>query len=252
MKNLLLRLIGWKALLLHGDPCTYDRWNWLKHYLLPGPLRTLDAGCGNGAFTIYASKIGNESTGISFKREEGKHAVLRARILGIKNIQFIHNDLRKINEIADKLGKFDQIICLETIEHIQNDRKLIADLSGLLKPLGRLLLTTPYKHNKGLRGLKLSENEDGGHVRWGYTHAEIKKIFNEYQLDIQEEGYISGFISQQITNIMFLLYDIIGKNASWLVTFPLRVFQILDLRITRFIKYPYFCIGVVAVKRGNN
>jgi hypothetical protein len=51
MKDTLVKLIGWKALMLQGDPTVVDRWRWLKQHVRPGPLRTLDAGCGTGAFT---------------------------------------------------------------------------------------------------------------------------------------------------------------------------------------------------------
>lgn len=249
MENALIRLIGWKAAILHGDPSVYDRWKWLRRCLSPGPLRTFDAGCGNGAFTMYASKIGNKAVGMSFDEGKNQKARFRARILGIDNIQFIRGDLRKLDKMGGELGKFDQIICFETLEHILDDKKLIADLSGLLKPRGRLFLTVPYKHNKGLVGLGLSKDEDGGHIRRGYTHSEIKDIFNKCGLGIQAQEYISGFVSQQLTNLMFLLNKIIGKVASWIVIFPLRALQLLDLPLTRLIAYPYLCIGVVGIKR---
>ncbi|MGH7934815.1 MAG: hypothetical protein ACREQN_16860, partial [Candidatus Binataceae bacterium] len=65
-ENALVRLLGWRATVLHGDPMTLDRWRWLKRHLRAGRLRTLDAGCGSGAFTMYAAKIGNEAVGITF------------------------------------------------------------------------------------------------------------------------------------------------------------------------------------------
>ena len=98
MNNLLVRLIGWKATVLHGDPSTYDRWKWLKTHLSPGPFRTLEAGCGSGAFTMYAAKIGNEATGISNDRRSNEVARVRANMLGISNINFIEIDLRNLAE----------------------------------------------------------------------------------------------------------------------------------------------------------
>lgn len=248
MRNALIRLIGWKATILHADPLMYDRWKWLKRHLQPGPLRIFDAGCGNGAFTMYAAKIGNRSVGMSFDKKRNRISRFRADILGIDNIEFIDGDLKKLDKISEQLGKFDQIICFETIEHIMDDKKFIEDLSNLLKPSGRLLLTAPYKYCKGLFGLKVSKCEDGGHVRKGYTHSQIREIFNRYGLDVQLQDYISGFISQQLTSLMYLLDKIIGKIASWVIIFPLRGFQILDIPFTRIINYPYFSIGVIGIK----
>lgn len=248
MNNMLVRLIGWKATILHGDPTVFDRWKWLKRHLLSGSLRTLDAGCGSGAFTMYAAKIGNEAVGISFEARNIQVALVRASILRIYNVKFIQADLRDLDKFIEQLGKFDQIICLETIEHIQNDKKLIADISCLLKPGGRLLLTTPFKNYKPLLGDRLSEYEDGGHLRWGYTYEEVERLFDEYGLDVLDKKYISGFVSQQLTNFMRILSKA-NIIIAWAVTFPFRIFQIFDLPLTRLIAYPYLTIGVVGVKR---
>ena len=248
MRNILVKLIGWEATILHADPCAYDRWRWLKRHLLPGTLRTLDAGCGNGALTMYASKIGNESVGASFDKEKNQMAGFRANILGIKNIKFIDGDLKDLDKIQERLGRFDQIICFETIEHIADDRKLIKDLSDMLKPSGRLILTTPYRHSRELRWLQPSELENGGHIRRGYTHPEIRRLFKENGLEVQAEDYISGFISQQLTRLMFFLNDTIGKTASWVIIFPLRLLQVLDLPFTRLLGYPRLSVGVMGVK----
>ena len=246
MNNVLVKTIGWIATVLHGDPTVFDRWRWIRRHLLPGPLRTLDAGSGSGAFTMYASRIGNESVGLSFDEKKNHIARKRAKILGITNIEFIQVDLRELDVL--RLGKFDQIICSETIEHIINDKKLVADLSKCLKPAGRLLLTTPYKHYRRLLGDRLSNSEDGAHVRWGYTHQEIRQLFLDSGLHVQEEAFISGIVSCQLTNLMRLLARVNGRFA-WLVTFPLRIFRFLDSPLTQLINYPHLSIGVVGIKQ---
>src|SRR5258708_26762975 len=172
MSDVLVRALGWKALVLHGDPLVYDRWKWLKQHLRPGPLSTLDAGCGNGCFTIYAAHRGNDATGISFDKTQNDAAESRARVLGITNAHFISMDLRELSKFKGDLGTFDQIICTEVIEHLLDDAGLVRNLADMLKPGGRLLLTTPFKDHRGLIKEKLSESDDGGHVRCGYTHAD--------------------------------------------------------------------------------
>ena len=123
MNNSLIRLIGWPATVLHGDPAVFDRWMWLKRHLQPGELRTLDAGSGSGAFTMYAARLGNEAVGISFDKRNNRVARERAELLGLPNVRFIDADLRELANQASELGEFDQIICLETIEHIKDDEE---------------------------------------------------------------------------------------------------------------------------------
>ncbi|MGO9059417.1 MAG: class I SAM-dependent methyltransferase [Candidatus Binataceae bacterium] len=242
-----VKLIGWKGTILHCDPSVYDRWRWLKCHLQPGPLRTLDAGCGSGAFTMYAAKIGNQSLGLSFDERNNGRAAARASILGLKNVAFRTIDLRRLDEFRDDLGQFDQIICCEVIEHILNDRKFLADLSELLKPGGRLLLTTPNKHLRPLPGDSLSKVEDGGHVRTGYTHEEMRHLFGESGLHVFVEEYISGVITQKLCYLERRL----AKRISPLViraTLPLHILHFFDSHLTRAIQYPFFCIGVVGSK----
>ena len=81
-----MKLIGWKATLLHDDPCAYDRWKWLQKNITSGKIKTLDAGCGTGAFSFYASKIGNHITGLSFDKTNNQTAVEDAKFLKLKNI----------------------------------------------------------------------------------------------------------------------------------------------------------------------
>ena len=251
MNDILVRLIGYPATVLHGDAAVFNRWRWLKKHLLPGARRTFDAGCGSGAFTMYAAKIGNQAVGISYDEKNNQKATERANILGLNNIKFITVDLRELDKISVSLGMFDQIICFETIEHILDDRKLIENFSKLLKPGGKLLLTAPYKYYKHLYGddeTKLSTWEDGGHVRWGYTHKEMSNLLSEFGFKIEEVGYITGWISQKLINFQRRLSKINSKMA-WLIIFPLRIFQFFDPLLAKITKYPFLSIGVVAVKK---
>jgi 2-polyprenyl-3-methyl-5-hydroxy-6-metoxy-1,4-benzoquinol methylase len=249
MENTLVRLIGWRATILHGDPCVFDRWLWLKKHLTPGNFRTLDAGCGSGAFTFAAVQLGNNALGLDFNKEQIKKAKARAKILNMPRAEFIQADLRELDKLGRRLGKFDQIICFETIEHILDDKKLIKNLAALLKPKGRLLLTTPFKHSRLLFGDdKISEQEDGGHVRRGYTHNELKQLFNEANLEIKAQDYLNGIISQQLTSLMRRL-GVIYPKLGWALIFPFRALQIFDRPLTRIFNYPYLSIGVVGVKR---
>jgi SAM-dependent methyltransferase len=195
---------------------------------------------------MYAARIGNETVRISFDKRANQKARGRASLLRLPKVEFMDGDLRDLR-LMDQLGGFDQIVCLETIKHIRNDGQLVADLSRLLKPGGRLFLTTPYKHYKHLLGDALSESEDGGHVRWGYTHTELRDLFSQTGLAVETQDYLSGVVAQQITNFYRLLGSL-NLKIAWALTFPLRAFQVFDRPLTRLIGYPYLAVGVVGVK----
>src|SRR5947207_14329975 len=65
-KSLLVSTIGFPATLIHGDTLVLDRWQWLRQRLGPGEgKRLLDIGCGTGAFTIGAARMGYRALGLS-------------------------------------------------------------------------------------------------------------------------------------------------------------------------------------------
>ncbi|HWX74799.1 MAG TPA: methyltransferase domain-containing protein, partial [Solirubrobacteraceae bacterium] len=178
MNDLLLRALGWRSLLIHGDPCVLDRWRWLRANLRRGEVRTLDAGCGNGVFSIYAARQGNEVLAASFSASELDSARRRANLLGVDGIDFRVLDLRELEERRAELGRFDQIICLETIEHMDDDAGLVRSLADLLEPGGRLLLSTPFDGHHPLytEELNPSATEDGSHVRYGYSPEQLREL----------------------------------------------------------------------------
>ncbi|MBI2278870.1 MAG: class I SAM-dependent methyltransferase [Candidatus Brennerbacteria bacterium] len=253
MENLLVKIFGHIGTVLHGDAAVFDRWRWLRKNLRHGQLHTLDAGCGSGAFALYAAKIGNEVVGISFDERNNGVAQARAGILGFTDARFVTGDLRRLDEFASSLGEFDQIICFETIEHILGDRKLIKDLSDLLRPGGRLLLTTPYKHySKRLLGddkVPLSTHEDGGHVRWGYTHEELERIFNGAGLSVVRKDYVSGIISQLNIVLYRILQSKINYKIAWGLSFPFRILVVFDSLVTELIGFPHLSVAVVGEKK---
>jgi SAM-dependent methyltransferase len=238
------RLIGWPILLRYGDPLVMDRWRWLKPRLLPGPIKTFDAGCGNGCFSFAAAARGNEVIAGSFDEASIRKASDRARNFGVHNIKFIEVDLRELGAVAEKLPKFDQIICTECVEHILDDARLLRDLASMLVPGGRLLLTTPTSNHKPLRHEALSATEDGGHVRWGYTAQRLQELCQQANMQIIETSYTSGILSQKLTNLMRVKQE----KLAWGLTFPLRLLQVVDRPVNQVAGYPWFGIGIVATK----
>lgn len=249
MFEALLKIFGWRFLLITGDPCVLDRWRWLHGSLRGGPLRTFDAGCGNGAFSIYAGQIGNEVVAASFETEEMEIAQRRAATLGVEGIDFRVLDLREIARHRDELGTFDQIICLETIEHVTDDQGLVSTLATMLRPGGRILISAPNAEHRPLytEELEPSPVEDGSHVRYGYTGERLAEIATTAGLQVASRGVISGMIAQRLTDLMRRLTERIGLSAAWLALLPLRPLVILDGPVSRIAGSPYLSVGICAI-----
>jgi SAM-dependent methyltransferase len=116
-KSFLVRLLGFPATLIHGDPLQLGRWLWLRRRLprTKNGEKLIDVGCGSGAFTIGSALRGYESVGLSWDHRN--------------------------QQVASERAEFCRL-CLENIEHILDDRKLMRDIHACLRPGGFLLLTS--------------------------------------------------------------------------------------------------------------
>jgi SAM-dependent methyltransferase len=246
----MLRVLGWRSLLIHGDPCVLDRWLWLRRHLRKGKARTFDAGCGNGVFSIFAARSGNAVVAASFSTDEQQDARRRADLLGVSGIEFRTLDLRELEDRRGELGLFDQIICLETIEHLTDDQKLVASLAAMLSPGGQLLLTTPYDAHHPLYTEERhpSPVEDGFHVRYGYSTQRLRQIAEGAGLEVRSEEFVSGVVSQKLTDLMRRLTERFGLMTAWAIVLPLRALVIVDRPLTRILRYPHLCVALCGVK----
>jgi SAM-dependent methyltransferase len=213
-------------------------------------MRTFDAGCGNGSFSIYAAHRGNEVVAASFSSREQEDARRRAAIVGVSGIDFRMLDLRELERHKASLGHFDQVICLETIEHLLDDEALVAALADMLAPGGRLLLTTPFDRHHPLLGEQRDPdtNEDGSHVRFGYSAERLRAIVADAGLEVVSEDYVSGIVSQWLTNLMRRLTLRLGTPTGWALMLALRPLVVLDAPFTRILGYPHLSIALCATK----
>lgn len=251
-KSLLVSTIGFPATLIHGDTLVLDRWQWLRQRLGPGEgKRLLDVGCGTGAFTIGAARMGYRALGLSWDERNQRIARHRAALCRANTAEFEVCDVRRLDTRADLFSCFDVAICLETIEHILDDRKVVKDITRTLRPGGRLLLTTPnvdYRAITDFDNGPFSSYEDGGHVRRGYNADQLARIAEDAGLAVDSISWCSGYLSQKITG---LLRALSGTNhyLAWGLTLPLRgIPPLLDGFVTRLLSWPHYSICLEATK----
>ncbi len=86
-----------------------------------------------------------------------------------KSVEFIQMEVPWLNGLEDQF--FDVVICFQLIEHIQDDKTLLKEIYRVLKPGGKLLLTTPNK--------TMSLTRNPYHMR-EYTTEEFRKLISFY------------------------------------------------------------------------
>lgn len=252
-KSSLVRLVGFSALLMHGDTTVLDRWLWLKRRLpkTANGESLLDAGCGNGVFTIGAARRGYRALGLTHEGRDCTAAKERALLCNTEQAAFETLDLRQLDGRRDLAEKFDVVICLETIEHVLDDLQLVRGLAACLRPGGHLLLTTPNYHYRAItpdNNGPFSKFEDGRHVRRGYTRAMLAELCAQAGLTLERRSFCTGLLSQKAT-LLFRLLSRAHPLLGWAVILPLRALPpLLDRPITSLLGWPYFSICLEAYK----
>lgn len=135
--------------------------------LLPG-ARVLEIGCGGGEF---AFRMAAGEAAVVIGQDFSPLVVQRARACFHRdNLRFEPGDIERIRYPK---GYFDVVVSCETIEHVSDPGRAVCELARVLRPGGRLLLTTPnYMSITGLYRLYLNATgrqwDEGGQplVHW--------------------------------------------------------------------------------------
>jgi len=93
--------------------------------------RVFDGAAGNGILSRKLTGMGFQVISTDVERKGNLQ----------KGIKFFQSDLNQ--DFALRSGQFDYCVCLETIEHLENPWHFARELSRILKPGGRLILSTP-------------------------------------------------------------------------------------------------------------
>ena len=97
----------------------------------------LDLGCGGGLVCEPLARLGANITGIDFVKKNIIAAKKHAKKSNT-NIEYLHQD---INNLKLK-KKYDAVLILEVLEHIKDWKKIIINVKKLLKPGGKMIIST--------------------------------------------------------------------------------------------------------------
>ncbi len=172
------------------------RWD-LVSRLLPASARdVLEIGCGQGGFAARLARryryVGLEPDPVSYDV-----AVRRLAAAG-GNGEIRNGDLSLLR--SDE--RFDIVCAFEVIEHIEDDRRALAEWASRLRPGGHLLLSTPaFQHRFG------PADDMAGHFRRYHPQA-LARLLGETGLEhviVRQFGGPLGYVLE-------LARDQVGKR----------------------------------------
>jgi O-antigen biosynthesis protein len=153
--------------------------------LVDPPGRVLDVGCSTGYLAERLQQRGSTVIGIEMDERAAEVARRFCEAVYVGNIETM--------ELPFDAESFDYVMCGDLIEHLRDPQAVLARLRPLLRPTGRLVLSTPNIANWAMR-LSLLFGRFR-YTEWGildrtHTHFFTRKTLREcleaagYRIDV--------------------------------------------------------------------
>ena len=142
----------------------------------------LEPGCGAGFSVGYFREVFTGYLGVDYSRELVELA--RGRILDDR-VRFETKDIRDLNED----GKFDVVVMIGVLHHIDAMEEVMEVLVRQLKPGGWLVSNEPQGANPMVSGLRT-------------LRARLDEGFSEDQIEVSEEQMKKLYLDAGLTNLL--------------------------------------------------
>ncbi len=183
----------------------------------------LDAGCGQGIMTFQIARrlATGQITGFDIDQTLLERNKRIARRIGADHCRFEFQDITRM-DIEDR---FDLILSVDNLEHIENDADLLSRFHRALTNQGEVLIHVPgYFRRWRLFGWAVNFDVDG-HVRPGYTKEQITGKVRQAGFEIIEAYYTYGWLETVTNNISYWITGArMKRKALYAAVFPLLLF----------------------------
>ncbi len=207
-----------------------------------GPQHILDAGSGFGQYEYYMAKRNKDWTikAVDVKEEQVKDCNNFFGKIGLNNVRFEVADLTKFVE----KDQYDLVLCVDVMEHIEEDELVLRNYYQSLKKGGMLLISTPS--DQGGSDVHHHDHEDYSndgthsfvdeHVRDGYgveEMAEKMKRAGFSKTDVHYQYGKPGKIAWRLS----MKYPILMLNTSYLFFIILPFYYLLTFPFVLILNY---------------
>ena len=204
-----------------------------------GPLTVLDAGSGFGQYDYYMASRHKDwqIKGVDVKPEQIADCNDFFNRIGLQNARFAKADLTTFSEKE----KYDLVLCVDVMEHIEEDEKVLKNFYESLKKGGMLLISTPS--DQGGSDVHHHDHEEGEehsfideHVRDGYGIQDITDKMKRAGFSKTEVYYQYGPAGKTGWKLS-MKYPIIMLNTSYLFFVILPFYYLLTFPIVLVLNY---------------
>ena len=180
-------------------------------------LRILDFGCGSGQFLISLCNEG-------YKNLFGIEPNISKKVISINNVDI------SINKKLDKNNKYDVVLMMDVLEHIEDDLGIILKIVSQLNNGGMLLISVPAYN------LLWSEHDTKNMHFRRYNRKTLSYILKQTDLNIK-----------WISNWNFFMFPLIAINRLCRNKFKQEIE--IPHEIISFILYKLLCLENILLKK---
>ncbi len=165
-----------------------------------------DVGCGTGIKSILMALKGAKVKAFDVDPRAIENCRKNLKKIGEKiDVEFSVGDIQ--DWLGDYKGKMDFVFCNQVIEHIRDYRGALDVMAEVLKPGGRMFITTPNKLTHKPKGSEKVSGERLGHHH-SFTRGDLQKELEAWKnLKIEELTTHSPTLTLKER----MLYKIISK-----------------------------------------
>lgn len=200
-----------------------------EKYIPAGAIEILEAGGGSGRFGLkIARSLPNSNVKIIDIVDSSLNFSKKlSDKLNLKNVSIIKNDILNLS-FPD--NSFDLIVSDAVIQHVDNDCRGVAEMTRVLKPGGRLVVSVVNFwnfHSLYKFWLRLIGSQYEYQSERAYTKRELRKLFKKNGLKIvAEDGFYTAYGILRLKR-RYKIFKLLGRICN-------RLVKILDKFTNRF------------------
>lgn len=197
-------------------------------------IEIYDAGTGYGQYSYFMSKNLKPCKiyAVDVKEDWIKDCRDFFESVNINNVSFGIEDLTKI----EYENRFDIIVCVDVMEHIEEDVKVFQNFYRALKRGGYLLINTPSIYGGSDVHDESDESFVGEHARVGYSPEDLETKLSPIGFSVYRSRFTYGFWGDKSWRLG-IKYPIMLVNISKFFLTLLPFYFIITLPFTLLMMY---------------
>ena len=193
-----------------------------------------DAGSGLGQYTYFMSKklLPSNILSVDVKEDWINDCKVFFENKKVTDVFFAVEDLTSITH----QNKFDLIVCVDVMEHIQEDATVFKNFYSALKEGGYVLINSPSIYGGSDVHHETEESFIGEHARDGYSREDLEAKLHPIGFSTYRSRYTYGFLGDKAWRLG-IKYPMLLLNISKVFLVILPLYYLLTFPFTLIMMY---------------